>query len=185
MGIAKSKKRTVFKRDLGHCHYCARMCDPFGPDNNMGSASTLDHKHRRVAGGPATNDNLILACAECNNLRGCIPYHVFLTERLWLPDNKPRCKVIGQFYSYAAESRHLNRKKTWLIEMFQDDGHLIRTEPFGRFASAVEVHKYMAKRFPGAISNGDDTVGMIGYHFKDPLLADISFVANAYDEVSE
>lgn len=61
--LTKSKRRTVWNRDGGRCHYCHTEL-PLGPD------CTLDHVWPKALGGSHANDNLVAACKPCNEARG-------------------------------------------------------------------------------------------------------------------
>lgn len=61
--LTKSKRRTVWERDGGRCHYC-REAVPAGPQRS------LDHVWPKVLGGSNRNDNLVAACIPCNEARG-------------------------------------------------------------------------------------------------------------------
>jgi len=53
-------KRNVFKRDKNQCQYCGRS------DGKL----TIDHVVPRTKGGPSTWENMVCACAHCNNKKG-------------------------------------------------------------------------------------------------------------------
>ena len=53
-------KRNVFKRDNYQCQYCG------GKEAKL----TLDHVVPRKFGGQSTWENLVCACARCNNKKG-------------------------------------------------------------------------------------------------------------------
>jgi 5-methylcytosine-specific restriction endonuclease McrA len=53
-------KRNIFKRDNYQCQYCGRG------DGKL----TLDHVIPRKYGGQTTWENLVCACAACNNRKG-------------------------------------------------------------------------------------------------------------------
>jgi 5-methylcytosine-specific restriction endonuclease McrA len=53
-------KRNVLKRDNHQCQYCGRR------DNKL----TIDHVVPRTKGGQSTWENMVCACASCNNRKG-------------------------------------------------------------------------------------------------------------------
>ena len=53
-------KRNVFKRDRFECQYCGRR------DGKL----TIDHIVPRTRGGLSTWENMVCACATCNNKKG-------------------------------------------------------------------------------------------------------------------
>jgi 5-methylcytosine-specific restriction endonuclease McrA len=73
-----AKIARLVQRDGPRCFYCG--CD-FGA--RSGQRRTLDHRLSRSAGGTHHEDNLRLACANCNKRKGQRPEQVFLASR-WL-----------------------------------------------------------------------------------------------------
>ncbi|GAA1138549.1 HNH endonuclease [Nocardioides aquiterrae] len=61
-GIIPSKRRTVWERDGGVCHYC--KVTP--PDDEQ----TVDHVWPKLLGGTNANTNLVAACWDCNSRFG-------------------------------------------------------------------------------------------------------------------
>jgi hypothetical protein len=64
------KRRTLFKRQNGICYYC--KCE-MTQEGNLGKNSkrvTLEHLQPRSKGGSDRMENLVAACAGCNNKRG-------------------------------------------------------------------------------------------------------------------
>lgn len=53
-------KRNIFKRDRFECQYCGKR------DAKL----TIDHVVPRTKGGPSTWENMVCACAACNNKKG-------------------------------------------------------------------------------------------------------------------
>jgi len=66
--VAKHTSWVVFRRDKFKCRYC-------GADN---VPMTVDHLVTWESGGPNTRENLVAACARCNNKRGETPYSDWL-----------------------------------------------------------------------------------------------------------
>jgi hypothetical protein len=65
-------RRSVLRRDRGTCQYCG------------GSAVTADHVVPRERGGPDHPDNLVAACALCNELAGGSVFRSVAEKRLWI-----------------------------------------------------------------------------------------------------
>ena len=68
----------IYEREGGCCTYCGIRTRPLrrglhrAPDR-----ATLDHVLPRSQGGRLTRDNLVLACAACNNERGIMDAEAF------------------------------------------------------------------------------------------------------------
>ncbi len=61
----KLTKKNIFKRDRGICQYCGTTIGPM----------TIDHVVPRSHGGGDTWENLVCACARCNNIKDdCTPH---------------------------------------------------------------------------------------------------------------
>ena len=75
-----AKKRPALRaalaeRDGAHCWMCAVPLLLRREDQHDPHYATLDHIVPRAHGGPATLENLRLACRACNNRRGTNPAH--------------------------------------------------------------------------------------------------------------
>lgn len=64
------KKYAVLKKDNFMCHYCRSKITM----DDM----TYDHVIPQAHGGEDHIDNLVASCKECNELKGTIPYHIFV-----------------------------------------------------------------------------------------------------------
>jgi 5-methylcytosine-specific restriction endonuclease McrA len=106
---------TVRRRAGGFCEYCR------SPESLSHLPFTLDHIVARQHGGQSTQDNLALACPECNlhkgpNITGIDPKTKALT-RLFDPraanelssnvtkSSLPHGKEIGEFIGFASVGR--------------------------------------------------------------------------------
>ncbi len=60
------------------CHYC--RCEMLLSQANRSKPqyATIDHVIPRVEGGKKTKDNIVAACASCNNRKGHMAYHLFM-----------------------------------------------------------------------------------------------------------
>lgn len=72
----------IFARDGGCCVYCGVTTRPMGKGVRRGpDIATLDHVLPRSRGGALTRENLVLACASCNNARGVMDADAFRALR--------------------------------------------------------------------------------------------------------
>ena len=63
------------------CHYCGRKLrwsKPYEVSRNAGDRVTLDHIVPKSAGGRWHTNNLVIACWDCNQLRGSQNYEEFI-----------------------------------------------------------------------------------------------------------
>lgn len=67
-GIAK--RYVILRASEFKCHYC-------GTKLTMDDL-TIDHVIPRANGGGNENENLVASCQECNQLKGTIPYKIFV-----------------------------------------------------------------------------------------------------------
>jgi hypothetical protein len=76
--------RYLFDMCSGICFYCRRVCDE--PDNrgkyNPASA-TIDHVQPQSRGGSGHVSNLVLSCADCNNIKGSLNKAEFYAAKMW------------------------------------------------------------------------------------------------------
>jgi len=182
--LPPSKKHRIYVRDGGVCHYCGIECRPFGTNQSHerhDDAATLDHVQTRAEGGGNHDQNLVLSCHKCNNMRSCIPYHIFLNRQLWM--HPKMCATYHRLFAIGVQTVKDETKNVWLLELYTECPHMPTTvQNWGVFASAQGVHRYMAEKFPDAVLAQDEELGYIGYHFPaDHPLTDTSFVANAWD----
>jgi hypothetical protein len=182
---ARNKRQRIYVRDGGICHYCGILCNKRldGSSKRNDDDATLDHVQTRYAKGGNHDQNLVLACHKCNNIRSCIPYDVFVHRELWRPENQHKCDQIRRLFCMGAEAVINETKNVWLLEMYHElPDQPITVENWGIFSSADKVRDYMSRYFPDALPNDDDELGYIGYHFPDEhFLEGTSFVANSWD----
>ncbi|EIM29333.1 HNH endonuclease [Microvirga lotononidis] len=68
----------IFARDQGRCVYCGIPARRPGRGvKRAPDLATLDHVTPKSAGGPLDRDNIVLACAACNNERGTMDAQAF------------------------------------------------------------------------------------------------------------
>ena len=73
---------AIFARDGGRCVYCGIAVVRRGPGlHRAPNLATLDHVVPRSQGGPTRAENLVLACAACNNARGTLDVETFRATR--------------------------------------------------------------------------------------------------------
>lgn len=111
------------KRNNNLCCYCKREMLPtseaISPDPyRRGLVRTVEHKTPRTEGGSNSDENLDIACARCNSLRGHLNYDIFtMFAQVILrqyPD-APRPYLAGalqQFICSLAELAIRNKKES-------------------------------------------------------------------------
>ena len=83
-----------FEVQQGKCCYCEQRMSLNPDDFRKPIAATCDHKLSFADGGSNAISNIVIACRNCNNLKGQIDYDVFVAEKLWLPENKLKLEMI-------------------------------------------------------------------------------------------
>ncbi len=77
---------AIHVRDGGACVYCGIAVVRRGPGlHRAPHLATLDHVIPRSQGGPTRAENLVLACAACNNARGVEDAESFAARRRAAP----------------------------------------------------------------------------------------------------
>lgn len=69
-------RKAALERDP-HCHYCRRRVFGDSPPGTPQQA-TVDHMTPKAHGGPDEPSNFVLACLECNRLKGDMAYETFI-----------------------------------------------------------------------------------------------------------
>jgi len=78
-------KKEKFNLDP-HCHYCGRETwvavehATTIRESRRVAMATLDHVITKTAGGRDTRENTVLACYQCNSIRGRTEYHEFVVD---------------------------------------------------------------------------------------------------------
>jgi len=67
----------LFQQD-GRCFYCDKKI--YHPDRGLLPIATVDHVQPKSAGGTGDIENKVMACAPCNERKGCLPLNKFLRE---------------------------------------------------------------------------------------------------------
>lgn len=84
MGKKAQRKAACRRGDGWRCHYCHEW---FGKKRRKGAHLTIDHVIPKSLGGPDHAWNRVLACFDCNTLKGSTTYEEF-TGKDRLP---PQC----------------------------------------------------------------------------------------------
>lgn len=78
-------KTLLAQRDGAHCAYCSRplVIERGNRDGRIPHElhATIDHRIPRARGGSDHPDNLSLACARCNSMKGAMTAREFLEAR--------------------------------------------------------------------------------------------------------
>ncbi len=61
------KKRWLYKRAKGLCHYCKRHTNLSRKPHPL--QATIDHRIPASKGGTLAYENIVLACQECNKAK--------------------------------------------------------------------------------------------------------------------
>lgn len=92
--IANDRKRDkLMALQACSCFYCKRTM-ALGKGTSKSKRPTIDHKILQSKGGTYSLRNLVLACKECNNLRGDMPFEEFRDMMKELSFNGTRAKII-------------------------------------------------------------------------------------------
>lgn len=75
-----AKRQRLWVAQDGKCHYCERetILPKQGMKNSGGQLATLDHIITQTEGGTDSLNNMVIACSDCNNKRGDLPYEYFV-----------------------------------------------------------------------------------------------------------
>lgn len=76
-----SKRKKLYDRQNGQCYYCDKHCVMDGALNHPDTA-TIEHLIPKSEGGTRALSNLVMACQECNRLRGISPFNPITGERI-------------------------------------------------------------------------------------------------------
>ncbi len=90
--------KEIFKRDNGRCVYC---CRDLMSDFEAFMIAEEDHLIPAAAGGPDEPQNIVIACAVCNRLKGKFKPEMSLN----LNDLESRRKYIEVVRAYIMKRR--------------------------------------------------------------------------------
>lgn len=79
--VSRALAYRILERDNYQCHYCECEVFPAYAGQDPSKLATIDHKHPRAKGGGNEPENLVAACAACNNAKGDMLYAVYLWYR--------------------------------------------------------------------------------------------------------
>lgn len=74
--FSKYKRQKIYRKTDKRCAYCGRRVFETVPDSSP-VRLTIDHIKPKVKGGTNHIQNLILACRECNQLKGDMKLRTF------------------------------------------------------------------------------------------------------------
>lgn len=95
---AKPRLERFVETHMGVCHYCERSVslEDFGD----GLIATRDHIIPVALNGTNAQNNLVLACKRCNNLRGHSDYEAF--RRLMQGESVTRAELWPHLFGESA-----------------------------------------------------------------------------------
>lgn len=79
MSVSKAKRERLFAAQSGKCFYCCRQMGMRRRHANSAFA-TLDHVNPRANGGTRCEENIVLACRRCNEMKGSKTLDQFVDE---------------------------------------------------------------------------------------------------------
>jgi 5-methylcytosine-specific restriction endonuclease McrA len=71
MNGSKFKRKKLYNKQNGKCFYCGKKCTLSDKKLNQKDFFTLDHVIPKARNGIDLMENLVGACFECNNKKGC------------------------------------------------------------------------------------------------------------------
>jgi hypothetical protein len=127
---------TIVVRDRSTCAYCARVLTR--------SEIQLDHVLPRVEGGRDRADNLVVACASCNQSRGDgpVPEHARaeVARRLALPlDREAGRALADKWYPGRRESQREAMARLREHRRYLGEGLEGTAFPFGALANGSQA----------------------------------------------
>lgn len=95
---------NVFLRDRFRCQYCNTR--------HVADGLTFDHVIPRAKGGETTWENIVSACDDCNNDKGC--------GEAMKPLRTPRAPTLGELIDAKRAFPPAHLHKTWLDFLYWD-----------------------------------------------------------------
>lgn len=80
--MAPTYVKALLEAQNHYCSYCHHTMITHAKKQISRNQATKDHIKPRCHGGQTTVDNLVMACAQCNQIRGAMDAEVFY-ELLW------------------------------------------------------------------------------------------------------
>lgn len=78
--VRAAKRQRLWVAQDGKCHYCdsETILPRQGAKYSGSKLATLDHIITQTEGGTDSLRNMVVACSDCNNKRGNLPYEYFV-----------------------------------------------------------------------------------------------------------
>lgn len=80
--MAPTYVKALLEAQNHYCRYCHHDMPTDPKRQTIRNAPTKDHVEPRCHGGPTEVHNLVMACAQCNQIRGAMDAKVFY-ELIW------------------------------------------------------------------------------------------------------
>ncbi len=132
----------LFEEQNGVCHYCLRKTVLTVVDQY--DSMTVDHIVPASRGGQKSEDNIVGACRSCNNLRGDIPYDVFVAfiEEIGVERFRNEYRAGASRPTAVLERRRQKAQRRRLARAFSP--HNFKPEPLGTFGDLLAFKKEIA-----------------------------------------
>lgn len=114
------------------CHYCTRLMTPPQRmfETKHGLMATVDHMIPRCRGGSVAGNNVVLACRDCNELKGELTSEEFEAAVLWMVETGRSAETRGSNH-YRPLHTHLD-----VLDFLRSQGFLTdvgaKPRPSGR-----------------------------------------------------
>jgi HNH endonuclease len=109
------------------CFYCERIMTPHRHQQGVSlprSAPTKDHLEPRTYGGPTTPRNLVIACSQCNGLRGEIDAMTFVNlMQKWFKRDKA---LRDRWHNLNREELYVLKQQCLRVYAKQLNGQAVR-----------------------------------------------------------
>jgi 5-methylcytosine-specific restriction endonuclease McrA len=80
--MAQTYVKALLEAQNHYCYYCHHEMPTNKKLQTLRNQPTRDHVEPRCHGGRTEVDNLVMACSQCNNIRGAMDAEVFY-ELVW------------------------------------------------------------------------------------------------------
>lgn len=156
----QNKLMALIERNGSLCHYCAKTVKlrASSTQHKMDDA-TLDHKIPKAAGGTNADENLLLACRECNEAKEDRSYDDFLARPWRLYPRKVKHPLRRPRHMPSAGAINATRKidkamrgtLAWAIAIgevtdygaYKPRPPANQPQPRGRKMTAIELAKWL------------------------------------------
>lgn len=113
--MAPTYVKALLEAQNHYCCYCHHKMPDKRHQQTIRNQPTKDHVEPRCHGGQTVADNLVMACAQCNQIRGAMDATVFY-QLIWHwfsrdPTLHPRWHTISksEFGRFSAECDRIHR----------------------------------------------------------------------------